>query len=534
MLTMLARQIALLLLVSTLLPGVVQARSAGADAAESLLSQPTDSGWSLEAMMAARRDQGTSATPAAALAQPRQASAATDGTAVLSRQDSALQAAVNEARKREKKLRDQLMKMQDALAAAQQVEEAPVAVPLQVPAELASLRETLAAMAREKDVLTNQVSTLRAGLADRDARLKTLSGPQDAIRHSLAKKEDDLARAGRELAIVRAELAKKTAALAERSNPAALQAAQRELKDLQSALAQKSAALDLLQTQVSQQQADRAAAIRDNDAALAALRRQAAEKDAALKSLQDGLAVKEKALADLNTALAARSDELKQAAASLAALRAKQADKAVVLVSDVQRQSYMAGFMMAKGLSARLDGWQQAGVETEKALFRAGLADGLRGQVRLKPEVARRAQEAFMKAVRDGAARKVTQAQKQLVTLAAGRKPLKSAAGISWYRVHGGKPVAKGAPVTLSMTEQIAGGKIISRVPAMILQPDDDVPSIVKDGMYLPGEGGEVVAYALARSVYGELPLPTGVQPFTVMEYHLKGQAFSPETGRPQ
>lgn len=139
-----------------------------------------------------------------------------------------------------------------------------------------------------------------------------------------------------------------------------------------------------------------------------------------------------------------------------------------------------------------------------------------------------------MKAVRDGAAGKVAQAQKQLATLAAGRRPLKSAAGISWFRVRGGKRVAKGAPVALSMTEQVAGGKIISRVPAMILRPDDDVPSVVKDGMYLPGEGGEVVAYALARSVYGELPLPAGVQPFTVMEYHLKGQAPSPGAGRRQ
>jgi hypothetical protein len=52
---------------------------------------------------------------------------------------------------------------------------------------------------------------------------------------------------------------------------------------------------------------------------------------------------------------------------------------------------------------------------------------------------------------------------------------------------------------------------------------------VVKDGMYLPGEGGEVVAYALARSVYGELPLPGGVQPFTVMEYHLKGVVARPD-----
>lgn len=530
------RRIALVLLAATLLPDVVQARDAGADAAESLLAQPADGGWSLEAMMAARQRQvassGTSnevRAPGPVSASHQQGSAASDGTAALRRQNAALRAAVTGAQAREKNLRDQLAKMQDALAAAQQGQEAPTAPPVQAPAELASLRKTLAEMAREKDILTNQVSALKAGLADREARLKALSGPQDALRLALAQKEAALAEAGQELTAVRAGLAREKAALAERSapspaaDPAALQAARRELNDLRSALSQKSGALDLLQAQVRQQQADRAAAVKDNDAALATLRRQAAEKDEALKTLQDGLAVKEKAVTDLRAAVAARSDELKQAAASLAALRAKQADKAPV--SDAQRRSYMAGVMMAEGLSARLDGWQQAGVETEKALFSAGLADGLQGQVRLKPEVARRAQEAFMKAVRDGAAGKVVQAQKQLTTLAAGRKPLKSAAGITWYRVHGGKRVAKGAPVTLSLTEQIAGGKVISRVPAMTLRPDDDVPSVVKDGMYLPGEGGEVVAYALARSVYGDLPLPAEVQPFTVMEYHLTGQA---------
>lgn len=34
----------------------------------------------------------------------------------------------------------------------------------------------------------------------------------------------------------------------------------------------------------------------------------------------------------------------------------------------------------------------------------------------------------------------------------------------------------------------------------------------------------KVMAYALAHDVYGELPLPAGVHPWTVMEYHLKGE----------
>ena len=41
------------------------------------------------------------------------------------------------------------------------------------------------------------------------------------------------------------------------------------------------------------------------------------------------------------------------------------------------------------------------------------------------------------------------------------------------------------------------------------------------------GVGAEVKAWALARSVYGNLPLPKGVEPYTVLRYDMKGLAVS-------
>lgn len=475
-------------LICILVMGLWHSAQAGTStvAAESLLAAPDDAGWNLEAMMAARHTTGsntaaeTKSPPAAGnnssnkrtiplMAAHTESEAGTMAVS-LRRQLKALRTQLNKEKDAENELRSNLSQMASDLAAAKKNVTPVVSVPPPQAYELAQLKTVLAEVREQNNVLTNQVDSLKAGLADREAKLAIMSGPQDKLQNALTEKQTALERAGRELADLKATLAEKTEALN-------------------------------------------------------AVKKQSGEGNAAVETLQASLTAKEKAVSDLNAALSARSDELKKAAATLADLRSKQTGEEDNLApsSDEQRQAYMAGVMMADGLEKRLDGWKQAGVNTDMKMFRAGLTDGLQGHIRLKQGVARKAQAAFVDAVQNGALHKVTDAQKQLAALAKGRKPLKSVAGISWYRIRKGRLIPKGMPVTLSMTEQVANGKVISRVPAIAVRPSDDVPSIVKDGMYLPGEGGEVVAYALARSVYGELPLPEGVQPFTVMEYHLTG-----------
>lgn len=455
-------------------------------AAEFLLSAPDDDGWSLETMMAAQHPTSTDtdvskeSVPKAEkhiVEKPHNTttlnhaeSETGEMTISLRRQIKTLRTQLAKEHDAENTLRDTLSRMESELEAAKKNVTPVVSVPPPQASELAQLKTALAEVRKQNNVLTNQVDSLKAGLADREAKLAIMSGPQDKLQNALAEKQTALERAGRELADLKATLAEKTDALTE-------------------------------------------------------VKKQPGKDSAAVETLQASLTAKEKAVSDLNAALSARSDELKKAAATLADLRSKQTGEEDNLApsSDEQRQAYMAGVMMADGLEKRLDGWKQAGVNTDMKMFRAGLTDGLQGHIRLKQGVARKAQAAFIDAVQNGALHKVTDAQKQLAALAKGRKPLKSVAGISWYRIRKGRMIPKGMPVTLSMTEQVVNGKVISRVPAIAVRPGDDVPSIVKDGMYLPGEGGEVVAYALARSVYGELPLPEGVQPFTVMEYHLTG-----------
>lgn len=273
------------------------------------------------------------------------------------------------------------------------------------------------------------------------------------------------------------------------------------IRDLSTAMIQQKSSLEAAENQVSTLKA----ALATRDAKLSTI-------STAVKALQASLLQK--------------TNELKQASSTLADLREQQ--QPALPVSEADRQAWMAGSMMAGILRNRLDAWRAAGVTPDENMFRHGLLDGLTGHPRLTGKAAQMAREAFMKSIQQGVTLHVAKAQAQLNALAKGRSLLRESGGIRWYRVKAGSPVKEGGPVRLSMTERVAGGRTVSTVPPLTLTPQADMPSVVRDGMYLPGTGGEVLGYGLASSVYGPLPLPSGVQPWTVMEYHLRGEAVKP------
>ena len=460
---------------------------AGAADAASLLAAPDDGDWSLEAMVAAGRANRVPEGKAAELY-------AADANQVVKNDHSRHDTRDSELNA----LRRQIRSLKAGLADARRDlnkstrESALVAAP---DADvLVKARADLKDSEERARALSMQVESLKAGLAERDDRLRALAGPQVILHRDLSQKTAALNDSRRELASLRAEVAKQKAQIAALTPPPGE-------KDRVEALTQ---------------------AVADRNRAMGEALSRAERAEADLKPLSAQLAKQTKDAANLRTALDARSRELKQAAASLADMREKL--KPLAPSTPVQQQAYMAGQMMAEGLNRRIEDWTAAGVGVDAVLFRSGLEDGLTHNLRLKTPEARRAQSTFVKAVQDGVARQVARAQKQLHHLAKGRPALKTQHGIIWYRVHGGRAVEEGRPVRLSMTERVVGGREVSRVPALTLRPGDNVPAVVRDGMYLPGVGGEVVAYALARDVYGELPLPAGVQPWTVMEYHLKGE----------
>ncbi|ELY5941250.1 hypothetical protein SNN83_004412 [Cronobacter malonaticus] len=450
-------------------------------AAASLLAAPDEDGWNLESMMAAARAHRIS-----------------DDTSGHEPVEEHPERFTQDSEKRT--LRRQVQSLRKALERAQHelAEREPISGSNDSD-ELKRIRSALQDSEHQVATLNQHVENLKAALAERDKAIRKFGGSQDTISQDLAQKTAALEQNSRELASLRAELVRKDTKLASLAPPPGE-------KDRVESLT---------------------LALEDRDKALASALSQADESRAALDRLKSEIQKKEKVTKDLTAALDVRSQELKEAATSLADLRAKRAP--TIPATPQQKQAYVAGLMMADGLNRRLESWAQAGVKTDMGLFRSGLEDGLAHTLRLKAPEASRVQAAFMKAVQNGVARQVTDAQKRLDDLAKGRDALKSENGITWYRERAGKTVTPGHAVKLSMTERVVGGREVSRVPALTLRPGDNVPAVVRDGMYLPGVGGEVVAYALARDVYGELPLPAGVQPWTVMEYHLKGE---PQTTR--
>lgn len=454
--------------------------------AESLLTDPSDTGWNLESMLAVSRAH-------------RLSDSNFDKNSVSSNKKAHEPDNIHlnhiAQNKEVKALRRQIRSLKNELDKAQhQLAEMKASFGSNDNTELKPARAALQESKKRISILNEQIESLKDALADREHKTDVSLSPDDRLRHELADKKSELEKTNQELASLRSELARK----------------EEQITSLMPPPGEKERVEALT------------FALQDRDNALAAALKRADDNNATLTSLHKKLTEKTKAVEDLRVALDARSAELKQAAAAMATLRAERENSSPV--TSEQKQSYVAGLMMADGLNRRIQGWSEAGVKTDIALFRNGLEDGLRHKFRLKAPEARRAQATFMKAVQDGVTRKVADAQKQLASLAKGRHALKTEDGITWYSLREGKPVAPGRPVRLSMTEQVAGGKTVSKVPALTLREGDNVPAVVRGGMYLPGEGGEVVAYAMAQDVYGELPLPTGVQPYTIMEYHLKGE----------
>jgi len=475
-----------------ILPEWVAAGTISSSAAESLLSQPSDKSWSLEAMVAAHHHAESAPQPATNEAETGISNLKQPGKRKEQPvTDLILQQRINRLSSQHKTdvetIKQLNKRLEDALAQASNH-----------PAAVASSHPAVAESAQVKNPSSSEspeVTALQDALQQSQQQVARLNGQISDLNTVLKQREDKLQ------LLTAADVKQR-------------QQQQQNIKALEQKLSERDREQLVLKQNLAKNQVE---LIHKNNALTGSQN--------TVTELLNSLKQQEQAASELEQALNCRSDELKQAAITLAELREKmQQQNTPDLKSAANRQAYIAGVMMAKGLHARLDDWRDAGIDIDNVTFQAGIKDGLSTAVRLKPKEAGRAQADFVKAVQVAVAQKVMQGERKIRSLATGRKPLKSANGIVWYRVRNGKAVSAGQPVMLSMTEEVVDGTVISRVPPMILRADDDMPAIVKDGMRLPGEGGEVVAYALAKTVYGEHPLPPGVRPYTVMEYHLRGE----------
>ncbi|MEX1843624.1 FKBP-type peptidyl-prolyl cis-trans isomerase N-terminal domain-containing protein [Enterobacter cloacae] len=189
------------------------------------------------------------------------------------------------------------------------------------------------------------------------------------------------------------------------------------------------------------------------------------------------------------------------------------------------KQAYVAGQSIAAELRERLRTDAEAGVALDKKGIIAGISDGLNSTLRLKKSEMDEIYRQFADSLQAGINQRVQEGESLLAKKAQGRTPAKQVAGITYYVMKKGKAVNDpDAPVSLSLKESMAAdGHVLSRVPSLTLAESDDMPAVIREALPLLGEGSDVEAYALARSVYGTRPLPRGVSPFTLLRYDMQG-----------
>lgn len=204
------------------------------------------------------------------------------------------------------------------------------------------------------------------------------------------------------------------------------------------------------------------------------------------------------------------------------ALKAAAEENAQPPVSDEQKMAYVAGLSLTSGIQGRLDSWTALGIKVDSVWLDKGLRDGLDSRQSLKPEEVDSAWQSFSSLIQIAVDEEMKAGKESIIKKLNGRTPALEKNGMTFLVLKKGKPVDdKNTPVKLALREQILGGRVVSEVPSLILSSEDEMPAVVRNALPLLGAGGSVTAYALAKSVYGQLPLPTDVQPFTVLEYRI-------------
>ncbi|MDB6369148.1 FKBP-type peptidyl-prolyl cis-trans isomerase N-terminal domain-containing protein [Photorhabdus bodei] len=295
-----------------------------------------------------------------------------------------------------------------------------------------------------------------------------------------------------------------------KSSQTELEKSRKQLSDHQSVRVEVQKQKDTLQKQLS-----------DHRTLLTATQHQFKEAQTQLEAVRKQFREANIARMQLETALVSTRYQLVQAND-----RAVTASKSVrvPLDSDNRKRDYVVGQAMASGLKETLTSYAESGLSLDPVRVTAGLTDGLRNRMQLKRSDMDKYYLTFAEQLQKQVNAKVKMGEALIAKKTTGRKPAKKVNGLVYFVVKKGHPIKdQDAPVSLALSEQIVDGATLSTIPTLTLTADDDIPAVVREALPLLGEEAEVDAYALAKVVYGNLPMPKGVTPFTVLVYHLKG-----------
>lgn len=190
--------------------------------------------------------------------------------------------------------------------------------------------------------------------------------------------------------------------------------------------------------------------------------------------------------------------------------------------TTAEKIAYVAGQSMASGVREGLLTWNQAGMHLSRDMVIAGLNDGLNGEMKLSRDEMDSIWNTFSENLQHLVEKKMQEGEAIIARQIAGQKPDQIEDGITYIIKHRGEsPAENQSPRQVEVSEQLADGTVVSKPLKISLLPDDSLPPVLREALPLLGKGGEVVAWGLAKSVYGELALPAGVTPFTALEYKI-------------
>jgi hypothetical protein len=368
-------------------------------------------------------------------------------------------------------------------------------VPASVSAAAAAARQAQSAR-RQASVLQTEIARLKEQLTASQAQQQAVAGEKVALQTQLQTLNAQVASGSRDDQKLTDSEAARAALAADKT---ALQ------QQLESQLAKERTAAGHLATTKD--------ALKERDSQLRVQQRQ-------LEALQAQLTL----AGDNRKQLAASTAELATAQTALTELRSKPAGPQADLSTAGGKQDYVVGQSIAASLRDRLQSYTRAGLMLDQSGVLAGISDGLKGSMQMKKADMDAVYLQFATKLQQQVSKQVSDGEALIAKKSRGRTPVKQVDGISYFVVKKGKAITDpDAPVMLSLTEAIADGRTVSTLPQLVLTVTDEMPAVVREALPLLGEGSEVQAYALAKSVYGSLPLPRGVEAFTVLSYDLKG-----------
>ncbi|MBS0865794.1 MULTISPECIES: FKBP-type peptidyl-prolyl cis-trans isomerase N-terminal domain-containing protein [Enterobacter] len=208
--------------------------------------------------------------------------------------------------------------------------------------------------------------------------------------------------------------------------------------------------------------------------------------------------------------------------ASLTKDDAKMKAAPILPKTTAEKMAYVAGQSMASGVREGLLTWNQAGMNISRDMVITGLNDGLNGEMKLSRDEMDAIWNTFSENLQHLLEKKMHDGEAIIARQIAGQKPEQIKDGIAYIvKSKGDVSAGKRWPRQVEVTEKLVDGTVISQPLKLEILPSDSLPPVLQEALPLLGKGGEVVAWGLAKSVYGELALPASVTPFTVLEYKI-------------